>query len=216
MIAAIGVSLVPLLFKEYAPIFEMIDIVTVTIFIFDYVLRFITADIKLGKGGRSFALYPVTPFAIIDLITILPGLGIMNGTFKLLRLMRVIRALRVFKALRYSKNFRIITTVVRKQGRLLVSLVVFALGYIFVSALIMFNVEPDRFNNFFGAVWWSVSMLTTVGYGDIYPETIGGKFVSMVSSLIGIALIALPSGIITAGFMESLREDKSNDSNINH
>jgi voltage-gated potassium channel len=208
MMTAIAVSLVPLLFKEYYSIFVIIDVMTVVLFIIDYVLRFITADLKLGKKRKSFALYPVTPFAIIDLVTILPGLGIIDGTFKLLRLMRVIRALRVFKALRYSKNFRIITTVIRKQARLLVSLFIFALAYIFISALVMFNVEPDRFSNFFESVWWSVSMLTTVGYGDVFPETTGGKLVSMISSLVGIALIALPSGIITAGFMEALGEGK--------
>jgi len=208
MMAAIFVSLVPLLFKGDHPVFHVIDAVTVTLFILDYVLRYLTADLALGKGRKSYALYPVTPFAIIDLVTILPGLGVIGGTYKLLRLMRVIRALRVFKALRYSRNFRLVANVIRRQARLLLSLIVFAVGYIFISALIMFNVETERFDNFFEAVWWAVSMLTTVGYGDIYPTTVGGRLVSMVSSIVGIALIALPSGIITAGFMEALADEK--------
>ncbi|MDR1797324.1 MAG: ion transporter [Clostridiales Family XIII bacterium] len=175
MVAAIFASIAPLVFKEEYPAFRVVDAATVALFILDYALRLLTADLKLGRGVKSFALYPVTPFAIIDLITILPGLGLLNGAFKILRLMRIVRALRVFKILRYSKNFRIVTAVIRKQARFLGSLVVFACGYVFITALVMFNVEPDRFTNFFEAVWWSVSMLTTVGYGDIYPETVGGK-----------------------------------------
>ena len=80
--------------------------------------------------------------------------------------------------------------------------------YIIISALIVFNIEPDTFNNFFEAIYWATVSLTTVGYGDIYPITNIGKLVSMVSSVFGIAIVALPSGIITAGYMEELSKVK--------
>ena len=76
--------------------------------------------------------------------------------------------------------------------------------YIVISALIIINIEPDSFNNYFDAVYWATVSLTTVGYGDIYPVTSLGKVITMISSFFGIAIIALPSGIITAGFMESI------------
>ena len=80
-----------------------------------------------------------------------------------------------------------------------------ALGYIVVSALIIFNVEPDSFNSFFDAVYWATVSLTTVGYGDIYPVSVLGRIITMLSSILGIAIVALPAGIITAGYMKEIQ-----------
>lgn len=80
-----------------------------------------------------------------------------------------------------------------------------ALGYITVSALVVFNVEPETFHTFFDALYWSTVSLTTVGYGDIYPVSFAGRCVTMLSSLLGIALVALPAGIVTAGYMSALQ-----------
>jgi voltage-gated potassium channel len=78
-------------------------------------------------------------------------------------------------------------------------------GYVLVSALVVYNVEPESFNNFFDAVYWATVSLTTVGYGDIYPVSTIGRIVTMVSSVFGIAIIALPSGVITAGYMAEIK-----------
>lgn len=83
-----------------------------------------------------------------------------------------------------------------------------ALGYIIVSALIVFNVEGDSFETFFDAIYWATVSLTTVGYGDIYPVTTAGRIITMISSIFGIAIVALPAGIITAGYMEALQDDR--------
>ena len=83
-----------------------------------------------------------------------------------------------------------------------------ALGYIVVSALIVFNVEGDSFGTFFDAIYWATVSLTTVGYGDIYPVTTAGRIITMISSIFGIAIVALPAGIITAGYMDALNEEK--------
>ncbi len=207
MMIVIIASLVPLAFKTEYLTFRIIDKIAVVIFIIDYFLRLITADYKLEKKALSFVVYPITPMAIIDLLCILPSLNIISSGFRILkvfRLFRTLRVFRVFKAIRYSKSIKMIFEVFRTQKKPLFTVGLLAIGYVLVSALVIFNVEPDSFNNFFDAVYWATVSLTTMGYGDIYPVTTLGRIVTMVSSIFGIAIIALPAGIITAGFMEQL------------
>ena len=234
MLITIFISLIPLVTKKTGPVLTAIDIITVIIFIIDYVLRLITADYKLNRGAKSYILYPFTPMAIVDLLAILPSLVILKGSirlvkaskvaifsslmtnkglrlfkvFRLLRTLRVFRSFRVFKAFRYSKTIDIVISVIKKQKDALIAVCVMAISYILIVALIIFNVEPDTFYTFFDAVYWATISLTTVGYGDIFAVTTVGKVITMISSLVGIAVVALPSGIITAGFMEELEESK--------
>ena len=77
-----------------------------------------------------------------------------------------------------------------------------------ISALVVFNVEPDSFGSFFDAIYWATVSLTTVGYGDIYPVSTLGRIITMVSSIFGIAIVALPAGIITAGYMNEISKEK--------
>lgn len=215
MMISIVVSIIPLAFKETNSVFKYIDIVTAILFIIDYLLRLITADYKLGKAGLiSFVRYPFTPWAIIDLISILPALTILSSGFKLLRLFRIFRTFRifrVFKAFRYSKSIVIIVNVIKNSKDALLAVCTLAVGYIIVSALIIFNVEGDSFATFFDAIYWATVSLTTVGYGDIYPVTTAGRIITMISSIFGIAIVALPAGIITAGYMDALNDAKKND-----
>ncbi len=216
MMVAIIASIVPLAFKSTNTVFEIIDKVTVIIFIVDYLLRWIVADLKLGKGKISYLLYPVTPMAILDFLTILPSLTLVsNGfkLFKLVRLLRTFRAFRIFKAVRYSKSIRTIINVFKKQKDSLLIVCGMAFAYVLVSALIVFNVEPDSFNNYFDAVYWATVSLTTMGYGDIYPVTTAGRIVTMVSSFMGIAIVALPAGIITSGMMDEINSSKEKADN---
>lgn len=210
MMAAIVVSLIPLIFKEQNTLFSIIDKVCVSIFIFDYILRWITADLKFGKKTAfSFIRYPFSPMAIVDLLSILPSLTVLNSGFKILRVLRMIRAFRVFrvfKALRYSKSVEIIINVLKNSKESLVAVGTLSVAYIFISALVVFNVEPDSFGNFFEAIYWATVSLTTVGYGDIYPVSTIGRIVTMVSSVFGVAIVALPAGIITAGYMNEINK----------
>ena len=212
MIIVIVISLIPLAFKQEFSLFKMTEKITVAIFIGDYFLRWMTADYKFQKKGvKSFIRYPFSPMAIVDLVSILPSLSIVNTGFKLLRILRMIRALRVvrvFKAMRYSRSFEIIGDVLHSSKESLVAVCVLAGGYIIISALVIFNVEPNSFKSFFDAVYWATVSLTTVGYGDIYPVTTVGRIVTMVSSLFGVAVVALPAGIITAGYMNELEKRK--------
>ena len=210
MMATIVISVIPLAFKETNVVFRWIDYVTVSIFILDYFLRIITADYKLEKSVASFFLYPITPMAIIDLISILPSITILNNGFKLLKLFRLLRTLKVlrtFKFLRYSKSFNIIVSVFKKQRKVLSAVATMAVAYILISALVIYNVEPESFATFFDAIYWATISLTTVGYGDIYPVTTIGRIVTMISSAFGIAIIALPSGVITAGYLAEIGKE---------
>ena len=208
MIAIICASLVPLAFKEDSSLLQAVDTATVSVFIVDYLLRWLTADKKLGgRPLRAFLRYPLTPFALIDLVSILPSMTIINSGFRLFRLFRMARALRVlrvFKALRYSRSFQIIAAVLRRSSEPLIAVCTLAVAYIFIAALIIFNVEAESFETFFDAIYWATVSLTTMGYGDIYPVTTVGRIVTMVSSFFGIAIVALPAGIITAGSMEAI------------
>lgn len=205
MLVFIVLSILPLCFKESNVIFVWIERVTVTIFIIDYILRWITADFKYGKKNAvSFLRYPFSIYAIIDLISILPSLNLLNSGFKLFRLFRVGKAFRALRLLRYSESFNMILSVMKKEKQPLIAVCVLAGGYTLLSALIMFQVEPESFETFFDAVYWAMVTLTTVGYGDIYPTSDLGRIVSMISSFMGIAIVALPTGIITAGYVTEL------------
>ena len=174
MMIVIVISLIPLAFKEENVIFNMIDGITVVIFIIDYLLRLITADYKLDKRKKSFVLYPFSVMALIDLISILPSFVVVNKGIKMFRVARLIRIFRVFRVLkgfRYSKNVDILIKVFKRQRDSL-----------------------------------AIVAMLAVGYGDIYAVSVIGKVITMISSLFGIAIVALPAGIITAGYMEEIRQ----------
>ena len=214
MMIMIVASLIPLAFKETNTLFRWIDYVTVGVFIADYGLRLYTADYKLNKSWTSFLTYPFTPMALVDVLSILPSLTFLNNSFRLLRLFRFLRALKVLRALkflRYSKSFDVIANVFSKQKRVLSAVATTAIAYIIVSALVIYNVEPESFATFFDAIYWATISLTTVGYGDIYPVTTIGRVVTMFSSVFGIAIIALPSGVITAGYLSEISKDTDNN-----
>ena len=204
MIVVILGSMVPLMYKTMTPAFTALEYLATAVFIADYLVRLATADYKLGRGALSFALYPVTPMALIDLMSILPTFSPLASGFRMLKVLRLFRALRVLKIFRYSRDIEILAKVIKKQRQPLSAVCFMAVGYVLLCALVIFNVEPDTFDTFFEAVYWATVSLTTMGYGDIYPVTAVGRIVTMVSSFIGIAIVALPSGIITAGYMAEL------------
>ena len=209
MICTIVFSILPLAFKETQPCFYYTDIITTAIFVVDYFLRWSTADYKLNNSSvSSFVRYPFTIWAIIDLISILPSISVIAGGFQLFKLLRIMR---IFKAFRYSKSMMIISKVIKRSRNALLAVCTLAIGYILISALVIYNVEGDSFRTFFEAFYWATVSLTTVGYGDIYPVTPAGRAITMISSLFGIAIVALPSGVITAGYMEALREERARE-----
>lgn len=210
MLICIIASMIPLAIKSDSLILNIIDKITVSVFIIDYIMRLITAKQKLNKGVKSYFLYPIQPMAIIDLLSILPSLIPINAGFKVLRLFRILRTFKVFrsfKIFRYSKNVSRLIEVLKKQSKSLLAVLSMAIFYVLFIALVMFNIEPDTFSNFFDAIYWAAISLTSVGYGDITPVSDVGRLFTMLSAFVGVAIIALPSGIITAGFLEILNNE---------
>lgn len=217
MLIAIAIGILPLMFRTQTRLFWYFDLLSGICFIVDYILRWATADMNSKhKSWIAFAIYPFTPMAVIDLLSILPVFNLLSPTFKVVRVSRLLKILRIFKVIRYFEPLEIIMAVVRKQSKVLMTVLSLALFYIFITALIMFNAEEDinpetgkyLFDNFFDAFYWAACTLTTVGYGDLYPISDTGRVISIISAMVGIAIIALPSGIITAGYMDELKSRK--------
>ena len=130
---------------------------------------------------------------------------------------RLLRILRLVKFIRYTEKIQVLGKVIRKEKGVLLTVLGIAVFYVFLTALIMFNAEPHVnpvtgatvFEDFFDALYWATVTLTTVGYGDLTPVTDIGRLVSMLSSLFGVAIIALPSGVITARYLEELRSQRN-------
>ena len=223
MLVAIVIGILPLMFREQYRIFWCFDLVSGCCFIIDYLLRWLTVDLNSKKNRlMAFLLYPFTPMAIIDLLSILPTVNMLNPTFKVMRVSRLLKVLRVIKFVRYYEPLEIILAVIRRQKKILYTVLSLAVFYIFITALIMFNAEEDinpetgayLFDNFFDAFYWAACTLTTVGYGDLYPISDVGRAISIISSMVGIAIIALPSGIITAGYMDEINSRKQEKANL--
>ena len=206
-------GLVPLCFWEENLVLTILEYVCVTAFIGDYIARWATADFKLKKSKASFVIYPFTPMAIVDLVTILPTFLALNPAWRTLRALRLLRMLRAFRLIRYSKSVNaLVAAFERKRGQLMVVLA-FAAAYVVVIAMVMFNVEHETFPDFFDAIYWSVVSLTTVGYGDLYPTSDVGRAIAMFSSLVGIAIVALPASILTTGLMDEIDKGSSEGEN---
>lgn len=222
MLAAIVVGIFPLIFKEQSSLFWYFNLISGVCFIIDYILRWVTADLS-SRHNRlvAFIVYPFTIMALIDLLSILPTFNLISPTFKVVRISRLLKILRVIKVVHYYEPLEIILAVVRRQSKILWTVFSLAIFYIFITALIMFNAEEEinpytgelLFKNFFDAFYWAACTLTTVGYGDIYPVSNIGRIISIISSMVGIAIIALPSGIVTAGYLDELRNREQKKKN---
>lgn len=199
-------------------VLSVIETVSVIIFTIEYLLRLWTADLLYPNYGaiKSRIKYVFSFMAIIDLLAILPFYipFVFPIDLRVLRALRIVRLFRLFKVSRYTSALNTIAIVFRKKSsQLLSSFFVVALLMI-ISSILMYSLEhdiqPDKFKNAFSGLWWAVATFTTVGYGDIYPVTAAGKVLSSVIALLGIGLVAVPTGIISAGFVEVV-SDKSEE-----
>lgn len=197
-----------------------IDYVTGYIFVADYILRLYTADVKFKRGILlSMLMYVISLQGLVDILTILPiFMGtIVPGGVVAFRLIRVVRTFRLFQITAKSDALNVIVVVLKlRANQLLAAVFFFGVLDIFAS-LVMYYLEhdaqPDVFVNAFSGVWWSVSTLLTVGYGDIYPITTAGKIVAIFVAMLGVAIVAVPTGIISAGFVEQYKLHKKNGYN---
>lgn len=182
--------------------FYWFEIFSVAVFTIEYIIRIKLAEKKL-KFIFSF-------FGLIDLVAILPFYlpQIVNMDLRMLRILRLARLLRVVKIFRDSTSVKLVGRVLReKKEPLMFTLFVTFLLLIFASSLMYYvehDVQPEAFGNIFQSFWWAVATLTTIGYGDIYPVTAWGKLLSAIIAILGIGLVALPTGIIGSGFVEAM------------
>ena len=222
MLVAIALGTVSLLFREYRMLFWYFDLVSGIIYIADYILRWMTCDLRSDKPKwKAFLLYPITPMAILDLLSILPTFDVVSSSYKLAKSARLLKIFRFTKIIHYIGPLEIFVTVIKKQWKLLMAVMLVAIFDILITAIIIFQSEKEIdpvtgeyiFQTFYDAFYWATITLTTVGYGDLSPVSDVGKTLSIVSSLIGIGVIAMPSSIITAGYMQELNRRMKEEEN---
>jgi voltage-gated potassium channel len=196
-----------------------IEFVSIIIFTVEYALRIWTANLLYPglNPVRARIRYVTSPMAIIDLISILPFLVPVLHTYNLVgvRVFRLVRLLRIFKLNRYSDALAAIGDVFRRKSQQMVASVFFVSMILILASLLIYYAEhdaqPDQFENAFSGLWWAVATLTTVGYGDLYPITPLGRFLGAVIAILGIGMVAVPTSILSAGFMEMLEKETSGE-----
>ncbi len=210
-------AMVLLTFEELSPafgVFHLVEMITILIFCVEYILRLWTAEFLYPgcskvKAAFKFAL---SFYGIVDLLSILPFF-FLSG-FVVFRMLRVVRIFHLFRINATYDSFNAITTVVKEKKNQILSSVFIILVLMLASGLCMYSVEhavqPDAFSNAFTGMWWSMSALLTVGYGDIYPITVLGRVLAIIISLLGVGLVAIPTGIISAGFVEHYTQMQNN------
>ena len=203
---------------RFDKLFTAFEVITVIVFTTEYVLRVWTADYLYPDSKWPRVKYIFSFMAIIDLLAILPFyLPFFAADLRFLRmvrLLRLFRLLRVFKLGRYFDALHTIVSVMRESATQLIMSVVLCMFVMLFSAIVMYTVEnpvqPEQFPNVISSLWWAICTLTTVGYGDVYPITAIGRFFAAIISLVGIGIIAIPTGIIAAGFTSAINK-KSED-----
>lgn len=195
--------------ESYGALMTVIEAVTVGFFAVDYFLRVWTADILYSElpKGKAHRRYIFSFMGIVDLLSFLPyflPIFFPAGTVAF-RMIRIVRIFRLFRINAYYDSLSVITEVIVSKSQQLISSVFIILVLMLASSLCMYSLEheaqPDVFTNAFSGIWWATSTLLTVGYGDIYPITTMGKLFGIFISFLGVGMVAIPTGIISAGFV---------------
>lgn len=203
------------LHETYFTQFLIFEIASLVLFIIEYLLRLWccveTKNPKKLTNHRLRVNYFFTPIALIDLFAILPFIIALFFSIDL-RVLRLFRVMRLLKLTHYFKGFNIFISVIGKELKSLFAALMLMLFIIIIAASLMHTVEgvaqPEAFGSILKSFWWAVVTMTTVGYGDVVPLTVGGKIIATFIMLSGVALVALPAGMLAARFTEELRERK--------
>ena len=215
-VVAVVLETVESVYLPHKHAFELFERASVAVFTVEYALRIwsCTEDPRYAHPITGRIRFALRPLVLIDLLAILPFFLplVMLLDTRMLRAVRLVRLFRLFKASRYSRSLDTVRRVLRaKRDELLVTLVLVGIVLVLVSSL-MFAVEhdkqPDAFSSIPAAMWWGMMTLTTVGYGDIAPQTPLGKFYGMAISLVGVGIFALPAAILGSGFVDELQKHK--------
>ena len=205
--------------EKLYPLFTGIEIVTVIFFCIEYILRIWTADLLYPglSRGRAVGKFLLSYDGIVDLLTILPFF-FLSG-FIVFRMLRVVRIFHLFRINAQYDSFHIIVKVLREKKNQILSSLFIIFVLMMASGVGIYhaehNAQPEAFDNAFSGIWWSVSTLLTVGYGDIYPITVIGKIMAIIIAFLGVGAVAIPTGIISAGFVEQYSRNQNLDRSFN-
>ena len=197
------------------PLFRVTETVTVSVFCIEYILRIWTAGyLYPNKKGVKAQLNFLHSFdGIIDLLTILPFF-FLDGII-VFRMLRVVRIFHLFRVNAHYDSFHVITSVLIEKKNQIISSVFIIIVLMLASSLGIYSAEhdaqPEAFRNAFSGIWWSVSTLLTVGYGDIYLITVIGKIMAILIAFLGVGVVAIPTGIISAGFVEQYTKKQNSE-----
>lgn len=199
-------------------VITQLETLSIIIFTCEYILRVWTSDLLYGCGKiKSRLKYIFSFMAIIDLLAIIPFYlpFITKIDLRSLRALRLFRMVRIFKLNRYTTALNSVLIVLNKKKEQLISSMFVVIILMIISSILMYfcehEAQPEIFDNAFSGLWWAIATLTTVGYGDIYPITVFGKIISAFLALLGIGLVAVPTGIISSGFSEEINDDNETD-----
>ena len=205
-------------FEPLSPIFpvlKIIEVVTLLIFCVEYILRIITADYLYPdvSRGKAVVKFIFSFDGIVDLLTIVP-FYVFSG-FVMFRMLRVVRIFRLFRINSQFDSFHVITAVLKTKRKQIISSLFIIVILMLGSSLGIYSAEheaqPEAFSNAFSGIWWSMSTLLTVGYGDIYPITFAGRAMAICIAFLGVGAVAIPTGIISAGFVEQYSKNEHSD-----
>jgi voltage-gated potassium channel len=190
-------------FDKYKTYFDIIDLVFLVLFTAEYILRIYTAPVK-----KEFIF---SFFGIVDLLAILPSLVLIPG-FRVLRVFRFLRIFRIFKATRFILAVDRMIEALGEVKRELLALVILSSLFVYLAACGIYffekDAQPEAFGSIPDAMWWAIVSLTTIGYGDVYPVTPGGKIFTALVALVGVGLIAIPSGLLASVLTEARVEEE--------
>ena len=200
--------------RPYAGVLGILEGITVFFFCVEYILRIWTADLLYPElsPGEAVLKFLVSFDGVIDLLTILPFFFLTG--FVALRLLRVVRIFHLFRLNAQYDSFNVIKNVIYKKRNQIISSVFIIIILMLASSISIYSVEhpvqPDVYKNAFSGMWWSLSTIFTVGYGDIYPITLLGRGLAIIITFLGVGVVAIPTGIISAGFVEEYSKMQRN------
>lgn len=190
---------------EFKQFLYYIEVITIAIFTIEYLLRIIVAD---NKFKYIFSFY-----GLIDLLSILPFYVARGIDLRALRVFRLFRLFRMFKLIRYNKAIQRFRTAFRMIKEELIIFLIATVFMLFVSSVGIYYFEhqaqPEKFSSIFHCMWWSVGTLTTVGYGDIFPITVGGKIFTFFTLMVGLGIIAVPTALIASALTKCVQGEET-------
>lgn len=210
-VVAVVLESVPSIHRTYGHALNVFETASIGVFTAEYLFRLWcivdSDDPKFGHRVMGRIRFMFTPFALIDMLVLLPAyIGLFGGID--IRTLRVLRLLRLLKLARYSRSMFLLWDVICEEARA-IGASAFVLGMLLILAssvayLFEHPAQPEAFSSIPQAMWWAIVTMTTVGYGDVTPVTIAGKIIAAIVSIVGIGMVALPAGLIAAGFVNRL------------